>query len=371
MSGVLIFIFSCVLYGESTPASIHNSKSLFGGSAILELTLQADFSTMCREREDENCDYTASTLSYKRLDNTMVVIPVEIKIRGGWRAQRRNCMVPPLFVRFSTEGTKATPFEGQSMLPLTTHCHDKPRVKGTKRVRSAHFEQNLLKEYLAYNIYTQLSDVSLRTRLVKIQYVGSASKSKYRYAFFTEHFQALAKRANMKLLPRKSFSEKSINLPAMDRVTLFNYMIGNLDWSIVRHRNIVLLGNDAGQQIPVPYDFDMSGIVNAMYATPPPLFPVDTVRDRYFLGFCHSDNNPLALAKQFAMVQRAILDQVINTPGLTEKTKMASVKYINSFYRIAKKSKKNKNIFTRQCRPWPPIKNDQYLEERKMSVEQW
>jgi len=157
----------------------------------------------------------------------------------------------------------------------------------------------------------------------------------------------------------------------MDKVTLFNFMIGNLDWSIVRHRNIVMLGGSDGEQIPVPYDFDMSGMVNAMYATPPPLFPVENVRERYYLGFCHPNYSPLTQALEFGVAELAILDQIQNTPGLTKQTISKTTRYIDSFFRISKTSKKDRNIFTKQCRPWPPLKSDKNLEERKRKVEQW
>ena len=40
-----------------------------------------------------------------------------------------------------------------------------------------------------------------------------------------------------------------------DRVALFQYMIGNTDWSIVRERNIVLLQDSGGLLLPLPFGF--------------------------------------------------------------------------------------------------------------------
>ena len=386
LSSTLVSIFSVVLFVSSALADANATETivtetivtetkttdnLFSSNTVLDISLGADFENMCRERDDESCDYVDSNLSYRDADNALVVLPVQIKIRGGWRALKRNCTVPPLFVRFFEKETKGTAFEGQSMLPLTTHCHDTSRIEGGVRVPSVHFEQNVLKEYLAYNIYEQLTDISLRTRLVKIQYIGSNSRTKSRYAFFTEHFQALAKRANMIVLPRKVFSAELINLTAMDKVTLFNYMIGNLDWSIVRHRNVVLLGDENGGQIPVPYDFDMSGVVNAIYATPPPLLPVENVRERYFLGFCHPMYSPLTQAEKIGALESAILDQINNTPGFTKVTGNKATRYLTSFFQIAQTSSNDNNVFIKQCRPWPPLKDDKSLPERKRGLDRW
>ena len=65
---------------------------------------------------------------------------------------------PPLFVSFGDETARGTLFEGQTMLPLTTHCRD-----------SSSYEQYVLKEYLAYRIYNLLTDKSLRVRLARVR----------------------------------------------------------------------------------------------------------------------------------------------------------------------------------------------------------
>ena len=42
----------------------------------------------------------------------------------------------------------------------------------------------------------------------------------------------------------------------------------------------------AGKRIPIPYDFDMSGLVNARYAAPPEHLPIRLVRTRFYRGLC-------------------------------------------------------------------------------------
>ena len=59
----------------------------------------------------------------------------------------------------------------------------------------------------------------------------------------------------------------------MTRVALFEYMIGNLDWSVpVRHNIKLIVPKEDSNAIafPVPYDFDYSGLVKTDYAIPPP-----------------------------------------------------------------------------------------------------
>jgi hypothetical protein len=73
--------------------------------------------------------------------------------------------MPPLSVIFDEAGTAGTLFAGQSMLPLTTHCNERPATQ----------EQYVLKELVAYHIYNELTDMSMRVRLVRVRYEPSES----------------------------------------------------------------------------------------------------------------------------------------------------------------------------------------------------
>ena len=66
---------------------------------------------------------------------------------------------------------------------------------------------------------------------------------------------------------------------------LFQLLIANNDYSLIRGEggpcchNIDILGyrdSDSGF-IPVPFDFDMSGLVNAAYAAPPDQVPMGCI----------------------------------------------------------------------------------------------
>jgi hypothetical protein len=93
------------------------------------------------------------------------------------------------------------------------------------------------------------------------------------------------------VLDRRSFDSDRTDLHAANRVALFQYMIGNTDWSIVRERNVTLLLGEDGYQRPLPFDFDMSGLVNAHYAGPAPGLPIDDVTERFYLGFCDPETD--------------------------------------------------------------------------------
>ena len=99
-----------------------------------------------------------------------------MRTRGRWRRETGNCQLPALFVFFDAQTTAGTPFAGQPMLPLTTHCHE-----------GAKYEQYVLKEYLAYRIYNLLDAKSLRVRLATHHVPGCRRAGERDHAFRLLH----------------------------------------------------------------------------------------------------------------------------------------------------------------------------------------
>ncbi len=326
---------------------------LFESDEVLELSMEVNFKKLCRPREDPDCEYKSSQLTY--LENGRVrKIPIEIRIRGGWRALSSNCVAPLLFVRFPEEKTGGTPFEGQSSLPLTTHCGRTNSIKGYSKYVS--YEQYLLKEYLAYRLYSKMTETSLRTRLVRITYKNpdKLDKTFTNYAFFTEHFRSLAERSNANMLPRGIFDHQLLDRRAADIIALFQFMIGNTDWSIVRQRNTILIQAETGTQIPVPYDLDMSGLVNAPYSGTPPGLPIEDVTDRYYLGFCHPGIDWDELFDEFLGRQEDLLATVGEVPGLYRREKKAAQRFLRGFFSVLNSPQKREKSIISACHPWPP-----------------
>lgn len=366
----LLFVTSL---SSMAQAESQEQSALFDSSAVLRLALDADFDNMCREREDDNCDYTPANLTVWDDQNKPKVLPVEVKVRGGYRSYRKNCQVPPLFVRFSSETTLGTPFEGQTLLPLTSHCKDQAN-KGLmtnleKKVKPKEYEQYVLKEYLGYRFYNLLSDVSLSVRLLSIQYTGPGRPGrKPKYAFFTEHFDSLAARKQLKRLPRGSFDHQSIDVFAMDRLNLFHFMIGNTDYSVVRQRNTILLQDEQGKQIPAPYDLDFSGLVDADYGSPAPGLPIQNNRVRLYLGFCHPQLDWQRTYGLYAEKRDALFAEIRNTPGLSKVKNWIVSDYLKQFYKILGSETNRKKMIEDQCQSWPPSPVDHTTPKEKRTL---
>lgn len=355
------FFFSLVLLTTLLPGFVRADTPLFESHAVLELSIPLDFNALCRPREDPDCDYTPTVLEYVDEHGESQSLPIEVKVRGGWRSLSSNCSVPLLFVRFDSAYTAGTPFRDQSMLPLTTHCGrgvslEEARVKQTRGT----WEQYLLKEYLAHRLYNVITPVSLNARLVKMTYPNPEKPGRKisNYAFFTEHFESVARRNGLNLLERGAFDPEKLDLDAAAQVALFEFMIGNTDWSIVRERNITLLEKPDGSQVPLPFDFDMSGLVDAYYAGPAPSLPIDDVRERYFLGFCETGSSLENLFEIYLIRQDALLAVVDEIPELDGRSDRTTRRYLDDFFETLGASEYCTDLIVRQCQPWPPEPTD-------------
>jgi hypothetical protein len=334
---------------------------LFASDQPLEIALTVDFPSLCRPRETADCEFTPSRLQYRDESGQKRSIPVRIKIRGGWRSLSRNCSVPLLWVEFEAGDVAGTPFEGQSLLPLTTHCGKGFSLDPTMRaIRRSDYEQYLLREFLGHRIHNLITDRSLRVRLLRIAYPrpGSDGGGVGHYAFFSEHFDSMAARLGAERLPRGSFDHARLDAQAAAMLALFQYMIGNTDWSIARERNTVLLRVADERQVPVAYDLDMSGLVNAAYAGPAPGLPIEEVRERYFLGYCQPGTDWDALFAHFAAQQPAIMSMADGVPGLSRNSEKSTAAFLRSFFEVIASPDQRRDRIVRACQPWPPAATD-------------
>ena len=64
-------------------------------------------------------------------------------------------------------------------------------------------------------------------------------------------------------------------------MSVFQYMVGNTDWSMVRFHNVEVSRTPRGVYVPVPYDFDWTGLVSTRYARPNEGLGIRSVRQRF------------------------------------------------------------------------------------------
>lgn len=297
-------------------------SAFFETTDIPTISLTSNFGQLRRDRSDNPPLHWASISYTPAGASAPVTINAQVRTRGIWR--RKNCQMPPLRIELKEKQVKGTIFDGQKKPKLVVHCRDDNT-----------YDQYLLQEYQAYRIYSLVSPVAHRARLAHVQYVDSASGKQVanRYAIFVEDIDEMAGRLGGKRLAAQGASPADVNPDVTAIFGLFQFMIGNTDFSISALHNVWLLAQDT-TVAPVPYDYDFSGIVNTRYATPDPRLGIRTVREHLYRGYCVPDESLLRAVAKFDEKKAAILalyDDQIGKLMNGDQAKDAK-QYINEFY---------------------------------------
>jgi hypothetical protein len=252
---------------------------LFQSHDVLRMTLRTDIDWLRDERNDSI--EVEGTLTFVDLDGSEISRPVDTRVRGNFRRNKRNCNFPPLRLDFPTGQMEGTVFEGQDKLKLVTPCND----------GRDNYQNYIYDEYLAYRMLSILTPHSFRVRLVEITYedVNGEYDTRTRHAFLIEDDEVMAVRNRAIHQEASQFHPSQTEGDFSVLVAMYNYMIANTDWSPVFFHNVVLMRTDMGRYLTVPYDFDFSGIVNARYASPDPSLPISRVTQRVYRGFCREE----------------------------------------------------------------------------------
>jgi hypothetical protein len=151
---------------------------------------------------------------------------------------------------------------------LNFRLGNSPRLRSLKKLKlvcgcetSNDDEQLIIKEYLAYKMYNLLTEKSFRVRLVKIKYEDTRGKIKpyTQFGFLLEDVDELAARNKCVEVEGGQWLTESTDRDQMTLVAIFEYMIGNTDWSVPHYHNVKLMRLVSSPIAPpyvVPYDFN-------------------------------------------------------------------------------------------------------------------
>jgi hypothetical protein len=323
-------------------ATAAKQQPLFASPEPLRLTLEADWGAVFKERGDSSTPHPAK-LTLAGADGAATQLDVEVQTRGHFRLQRVTCNFPPIRVSFPKSGLKQTVFAGQRRLKLTVHCQD-------TRDR---YEQNVLLEYLIYRTFNLLTERSFRARLAHVTYLDAAAKrdTLAKYAFFIEDDDRMAARLGGKVLDMEHVHDETTERKQMTLVAVFEYFLGNTDWSVWGMHNIVLVLPPEGQEpFAVPYDFDWSGVIGAPYARPDARLPITSVRERLFRGYCRSPEELAPVFQLFNEKKDAIYALYREQEGLDPKVRDDALKYYDAFYKTINNPRDVDWAFMRNCR---------------------
>ena len=321
-------------------------RPLFQQVEPLSFTLSANFNLINKERTPNNNKRFPGVLTVVGADGSPHELAVKVSTRGHFRLMPRNCDFAPLRLDLTKDGVAGTPFEGQTSLKLGTHCRS-----------GKEYEQFTLKEYLSYRMHNLVTPLSFRARLARATYVDSVTNKPIatKYAFWLEHDNDVARRAGGRIveLPRAEF--KGLDPESLSRTMLWEYLIGNTDFSIWALHNVRLIQDPSKVLFPVPYDFDMTGLVQPPYANADPKLHLTSVAQRLYRGPCLTTDAMEPVAAGFRAARAEMVALIDGQQDLTATSRSEMKDYLASFFKTIDTPASIKKQFVDGCKATPTM----------------
>lgn len=340
-------LISVCLMSVITTGTIAAENPLFQSTEALSVVIELPVRDVLRDAEQRRT--VPGLLRFTDADGAEIILDVELTTRGNSRLEQ--CSYPPLKLDLKRSQVASTAFAGQNKLKLVTQCSG-----------SAASLRYLDQEYIIYRAYNLLSKYSLRVRRLDVTFRDSVGRRRDELhpGFFIESDGEVAARLGMTPVEATVVDIRQLDAGQLSIFTLFQYMIGNTDWSVLKgpgtekccHNGEVIAppGSDTGWVV-LPYDFDQSGVINASYAFPSDKLPIRSVRQRLYRGFCSSNAHLGSTIALFNEKRSAIEQLFIDSPNGTKAHK-AAIDYLESFFRIVNDPEKMQHELLDRCR-WP------------------
>ena len=286
------------------------------------------YSNKVLRKETNDSTYIDSEIKYMTSDDSWKTLEVKIRARGNYR--RENCYFPPVKMKIKKSVSAGTLFEGNKKLKLVLPC-----------VLQNDYNDKVLKEYMAYKLYELVSPYHFNTRLLDIDFTdekGQKVKSYTVKGFFIEDIDRVKDRCNGKQVKRSIHPLEQDDLCSV-RNDFFQFMIGNTDYSSAYRHNEKLLFVDSNI-MPVPYDFDMSGLVDASYAVVSQVqgevLSITDVTHRLYRGFKRNPATYQTVRNEFLNNKIKMLAIVNDLESSFEDPKEFATarKFINDFFEV-------------------------------------
>ncbi|WP_422360012.1 hypothetical protein [Reichenbachiella sp.] len=316
---------------------------LFGQESILEIKIKSDFKKLNNKKDTSK--YQKAVIEYAYNDTVTIHRKIGVRARGNFR--RANCSYPPLKLNFPKKKAKLDLLKSFDKMKMVGNCKS-----------GNTYEQYLLSEYYVYKMLNIMTDSSFRVRLIRVNYYDTGKKrgkiESQRYAFLIEPTKAMADRLKRHIDEETKFHYGQFPAENRHMVTIFNYMIGNTDFSILaRHNMKTIMPNVKSDYIlplAIPYDFDYCGMVDPPYAIPADILPIDDITQRLFRGPCEPFEIYQPTLTKFRTKKNQLYDLISNATLLDKKTKVRMTSYLDSFFETLDNESRLKKELAVNCK---------------------
>lgn len=315
---ILLGILSLSHYASAQQYSIFD---VINYQEVIKINLSFDLSSLQENRR--NKDAYPGLLSFTDQTGQLQSWQVDMSLRGKFRRQRCQEM-PPLTIDFSKKDLTEAGLATFDDLKLVTYCMDNDQAA----------REALIREYITYKLYNQLTAMSFRVQLVKMTIEDTRSGKKItQMAFLIEDTAQLRARLGATKVEGIRVRNKIEFQPHPLRMTsLFQYMIGNQDWGLTISKNVKYM-RQADKVIVVPYDFDFSAIVGASYAVPPKeSLDKPLTYGRAYLGFQEEVEDLRIIFNEMLDKRKELLQVIRKCRYLRASAKKEMEAYINFFF---------------------------------------
>ena len=338
MKRILFFI----LFGFATlnlSAQKSDVTALFREQKVLDTKLKVSIKDIKKKTNDST--YLPSAFYIKNDNGQWDSVKIGVRARGIYR--RKNCYFSPIRIKVNKSEAKGTLIEGNKSLKLVMPCMNNDGKNAL-----------VMKEYICYKIYEEISPYYFNTRLVNMEFTeldGKKSKNFQLTAFLIEDDDIVAKRHHAKVMENLNLHPLSLNDTSALQHDFFQLMVANTDWSTTFLHNAKLIYQEPRKYIPLAYDFDMSGLVNAPYAVAAEELGISSVRDRLYRGFCRKEPVTQLVRKQFIASETKIIGVVDRyEKDLSPKDFADMKKFLGEFFNILKDDNRFTRMILEGCR---------------------
>ena len=323
-------------YIQATP----DFKDLFLSDEVMNITIASDFKNLVKTKGKE--EYQHALFQYQMNDTILLTRNIKIKARG--KSRKNVCFFPPIQLNFPKKEVHNEQLKEFDKMKMVMDCK-----------RGDIYEQYLLSEFMIYKMLNILTDYSYRVRLIRVTFIDISGKydTDTQYAFIIENKKQMAERLNTIALDVKNIRDQYIEKTTLINSYLFQYLIGNTDWSIPGGHNMLLIKSKdpvLTEPYVVPFDFDLAGIVNANYAKPNTAADISSVRERYYMGICLPDDQVKAGLQVYLDRKDEIYALYQNSDLLENRNKQKTIQYLDEFYEIIEDENRLSNRIFESCR---------------------
>lgn len=293
--------------------------------SIPVLKFETNWTRLVRTKMAEQ--YQDAILSFYKADGSLAVLGVKIRARGNVR--KEVCYYPPLKIKFQKGDLSNLSFNDMNEVKLVFPCRT-----GEKDA------DYLLREALIYRLYEVIHPIHLETQIIRLECWQDGKEKLVSYGLLIEHNEEFISRLSARVVEKGFVNSGGLDRDSYLKMVFFQYMILNTDWSVPnRHNLLITLAPGYDRLVPVPYDFDYSGFVDAPYSIPADVLPIKGVTEPYFLGIKVTKEEALQTAQYFLSKKEEIFHRCHTFGWLSERSRKTLSGRLDDFFGLLENEK--------------------------------